>query len=1316
MSQQQRYVLKEILGKGGMGAVYRAYDNETRRDVTLKTLLDVQDRAMLDLFYRECQVLASLNHPNIVDIYDVGEMEFDGDKRPYFVMPLLSGCTLDKLIAEASHRLSSDAVVDMLTQASRGLHAAHERGLVHRDIKPSNLFIMDDDSVKIIDFGVAHLADGRTSTTLKGTLHYMAPEQLMMQKPTALSDLFSLAVVSYQAFTRRRPFEGATADETLQAIMNRIPPSASDINPAVNRAIGQVVHKAMAKQPYHRFANLREYSDCLQQALRGDPLDIFDESKILPRVERARKAVAASEFDFANEVLAGLEAEGYLHPDMAGLRRQVDDAVRQRAISQRLSTARRFLDEEEYQLAITKAQELLQIDPGNAEALALKSEIETRRSAEQVKRWMTLADQHAANHSYGHARQALENVLALRPEDTMARRQLNLVVEREQDYIRLRKEKEGVYRSALESWQRGEVTSALGDIERVLELDKQAPESTTDRAASYQQFYNQVRSEHDLLQSWYNETRRLMNERDFKGALALCEQGLAKHPQHALFQALKVDIEQQARQDQSAFVARIDRDVEQEPDLERRISILKQALSERPGEAHFERELKLIESKRDLVNSIVAKARGHEEKAQFQEAYSQWEMLLSIYPIYPGLEFELERLAQRRDQTVRSTAKRDWVRRVDQAMDAGDFRQALDHLAAASAEFPVDQEWIALEKVARQGADRLASAEHSLSTGLARCESGQVDAGIEALRQALNAGAGLRIYAVVIDVLIKQARAYLDRDWAPAEKLIREAAMHEPSNPAVKSMQSLLADRRQAEFVEQCLVEARQLQAARQVDDALTAVARGLAAYPQDQRLQQLRVALEKTRAASTTTGGRNDADTDPKGGAIGVTITATPSPKPPPPPPPPAIVPPPPAALPSGKTPMADDGATLMFPGVTSVFQAPPPAPPSAAPPKQVAAPPLAPPAADKKENQKKPLPTDVQPTVQMAAVKGPLPPPAPPAPPPPPSSGQPTVKIPVPPPAPPPAAAKPNTLMYAGLGVAVALLAGLGFFLMSGSKPVEQAKPVEPPPASAPQDPGPAPAAATPAETAPADPAAPAVARGSVLLAVNEPGFTLTLDGRPIMGFRPTANPNEYLIPNLNPGRRKFAVFKNGFIAEPAVGEVAVVGGKQAALKLNLVPLGPTRWTVQGARPGTEVVLLAAGGRSLGRADAQGNLSGADLPDGVHEVELRLKGYNKRTARIEIRPGKDFVLSGGDVRLDRIEFVLDLSKVEPRNASLAIDHTRFELKYDGPNPVRPMPAQIGLPPGFYNLTFSAPGYDPETISVDLKFPLAPVVKLKKR
>src|SRR5206468_2038556 len=110
----------------------------------------------LELFYKECRALRSISHPNIVEIFDIGEFEEGGHKKPYFVMPLLPGQTLDELIRKSSDRLTVARVVEIISQTCRGLQAAHERGLVHRDLKPSNIFVMADDSVKLIDFGVAH--------------------------------------------------------------------------------------------------------------------------------------------------------------------------------------------------------------------------------------------------------------------------------------------------------------------------------------------------------------------------------------------------------------------------------------------------------------------------------------------------------------------------------------------------------------------------------------------------------------------------------------------------------------------------------------------------------------------------------------------------------------------------------------------------------------------------------------------------------------------------------------------------------------------------------------------------------------------------------------------------------------------------------------------------------------------------------------------------------------------------------------------------------------------------------------------------------
>jgi serine/threonine-protein kinase len=125
-----------------MGVVYKAYDTLIRRPVAVKTLHDIRDRAALDLFYKEWGVLASLVHPNIVQVYDVGEFEEGGEPVPFFVMPLLPGVTLRELIYDKSHRLTVSRAVDIICQACRGIQAAHEANLVHRDIKPSNILVL----------------------------------------------------------------------------------------------------------------------------------------------------------------------------------------------------------------------------------------------------------------------------------------------------------------------------------------------------------------------------------------------------------------------------------------------------------------------------------------------------------------------------------------------------------------------------------------------------------------------------------------------------------------------------------------------------------------------------------------------------------------------------------------------------------------------------------------------------------------------------------------------------------------------------------------------------------------------------------------------------------------------------------------------------------------------------------------------------------------------------------------------------------------------------------------------------------------------
>src|SRR5215813_5841782 len=432
-----RYEITDKLGEGGMGVVFRAYDPAPMdREVAVKTLHEFADPLALELFYKECAALKSISHPNIVEIFDIGEYEEAGHRRPFFVMPLLPGTTLDQLIRRESHRLTVDRVVEIFVQTCRGLHAAHERGLVHRDLKPSNIFVMADDSVKIIDFGVVHLAGTKSITGQKGTFQYMSPEQAQLKEITPASDLFSMGVILYEALTRRRPFARKTAEETMEAVIKYIPPPVSELYPSINQNISKVVHKCLAKKPIHRFASARELAEALQKAARNEP--VFDSSKIEPRIERARVAYKNGDEGFASEILSELESEGHLDPRITVLRMQIDVTVKQKKIRQLLESARARMEQNEIPLALDKVREVLELDAQNPDALAMRAAMEKQRSETQIAKWLELAQTHLGNRDFGAARNAAQEVLAIRAADSRALDLLEKIETTEADAKRVR--------------------------------------------------------------------------------------------------------------------------------------------------------------------------------------------------------------------------------------------------------------------------------------------------------------------------------------------------------------------------------------------------------------------------------------------------------------------------------------------------------------------------------------------------------------------------------------------------------------------------------------------------------------------------------------------------------------------------------------------------------------------------------------------------------------------------------------------------------------------------------------------------------------
>ncbi len=847
---QQRYQLGDVLGRGGMGVVYKAYDTQMKREVALKTLLDVDNTAALELFYKEWGLLATIVHPNIVGIYDVGEFEQDGVKRPFFTMPLLRGVTLEQLIRERSARLTVENTIAILTQACRGLQAAHELGLIHRDMKPSNIFVLEDDSVKLIDFGIARLARMASGTTLKGTVYYMAPEQFQLKPPSPLSDLFSLAVVSYETLSRRRPFQGATDNEVVAAVLHQNPPAPSDLNPNINYAISQVIHKGLAKQPWHRFQSVKEFGEALQKAVRNEPLEFFDVAAIQPRIERSARTFEQGDYEFASELLSELEGEGHLDPKITLLRRQLEQAMRHVRVGRLLEAARRFQEAHEYPLALRRVHDALELDRENADALALQAQIEKARSAKKMDEWMQLARQSLQNLEFRQAREGVENLLKLRPNDPEILRLGTEIDRREQELHRSREQKARLYKLAMEGWERGDIAAACNRLEALLALVRDQPDPAGQNDM-YQKFYVQVRAERDSLHAGYDEARRHFAAGNFEPALVLCRQHLMRFPSHVLFQALRCDVEEKRRQALSSFVAEVNRRLEQEPDPEKRVALLEAALAQHPGDPQLERAISLAREKRDLVASIVNRARYLEERGLYAEALDQWEILRAIDPEYPGLTAERERAAQGQERQSQLDARSRRMEETERLQRAGDYEGALQTVGAARLEFPEDADLAAMEESVRRGRERTQEAMTLLQQSRQLDETGQTEEALKLAEQAHEVEPSDSVVTtVLVNSLFEQAQRVVAADPDAADSMVDRLLALDPQHAGAQELRKQVATRRREEYLEWCTWQARRLREAGDATGARAVLEQGLLTYPEEPRLVELREELEGGGAA----------------------------------------------------------------------------------------------------------------------------------------------------------------------------------------------------------------------------------------------------------------------------------------------------------------------------------------------------------------------------------------------------------------------------------------------------------------------------------
>ncbi len=262
-----RYQIIKTLGEGGMANVYLAHDTILDRNVAVKVLRGdlASDEKFVRRFQREALSASSLSHPNIVEMYDVGE----DDGQYYIVMEYVDGKTLKQVLKQRGH-LSITEVVDIMLQLTDGMAHAHDAYIIHRDIKPQNIMILSNGMIKITDFGVATALNSTQLTqtnSVMGTVHYLPPEQAQGKGSTIRSDIYSMGIMMYELLTGLVPYKGDNAVEIALKHLKEPLPSIRKSNPSIPQSIENVIIRATAKNPKNRYTDARQMHEDLKTAL-----------------------------------------------------------------------------------------------------------------------------------------------------------------------------------------------------------------------------------------------------------------------------------------------------------------------------------------------------------------------------------------------------------------------------------------------------------------------------------------------------------------------------------------------------------------------------------------------------------------------------------------------------------------------------------------------------------------------------------------------------------------------------------------------------------------------------------------------------------------------------------------------------------------------------------------------------------------------------------------------------------------------------------------------------------------------------------------
>jgi serine/threonine protein kinase len=389
-----KYDVIEVLGRGGMGVVYRAVDRQIGREVAIKTLTQgvAGDPEMLARFYEEGRKTGRLNHPHIVTVYDLGE----DNGTPFIVMERVEGDPLDRIIARDMPLTMMDRL-RIIEETCSALGYAHSNNMIHRDVKPANIFVQPDGKAKLLDFGIARLERRSRDISLTrtghiiGTVPYMAPERLRDKMIDGRSDIFSVGVVLHQLITGQLPFSGEDY-VLMQKILNEAHPPLRDYCSNCPHGLQEIVDYALAKSVDDRYQTAEEMAADLRSVIEE-----LGEEQLVELLPEARRLVEAEDFTRARVVLQQLLKVQSKHTGARELLSEIQRRMVQRQRDERLRNMRvqaeDALSRRDFEQALTVLKEGLEVDPANAELLAMRDKVQQqKRKQEQIDGLLRQAD------------------------------------------------------------------------------------------------------------------------------------------------------------------------------------------------------------------------------------------------------------------------------------------------------------------------------------------------------------------------------------------------------------------------------------------------------------------------------------------------------------------------------------------------------------------------------------------------------------------------------------------------------------------------------------------------------------------------------------------------------------------------------------------------------------------------------------------------------------------------------------------------------------------------------------------------------------